>query len=377
MPTATQRNAQNLKPEILRNEIVEYVDQIERVQAGGDGEYASAMSLFPLVNIDDPDEEWYTMDGVRGPMEATSFSSESPLGTLDLPSKDSLAIQAYKKKYRPNKGAETELAGGPYSLYQRAAAVLRSEIFLTREQITWRGDDHVEGLIGQTGQDAHSEVVSDGFVNTPTTSWDDQGTAEPYDDITEAAYRILNNGRMFGGQQGAPTMLLSPSVNRDMKQTDDLRDRIINTRIGAVGDQDVMDIIDDDLDSIQKVLVYLPRTNADGNYIDESGTEVDDPDDAAHDNILEPYDPSLDRQVRNVIFMRPGAGTAFVPWFSERLLERASEAPDPGNIALDDSNGFFTQVWNEPDPIGTNFKAAQEIGFHIQRGENVAILQDV
>lgn len=377
MPTATQRNAKNLKPEILRNEIVEYVDQIERVQAGGDGEYASAMSLFPLVNIDDPSEEWYTMDGVRGPMQGTSFSAESPLGTLDLPSKDSLAIQAYKKKYRPDKGAETELSSTPYSLYQRAAAVLRSEIFLTREQITWRGDEHVDGLIGQDGSSAHPKVSTEGFVSTPSVSWDQAGTAQPYDDITEAAYEILNNGRMFGGQQGAPTMLLPPSVNRDMKQADDMKDRIINVRIGAVGDDDVLDIIDDDLDSIQKVLVYLPRTNANGEYIDETGTVVDDPDDAAQDNILEPYNPALGRQVRNVIFMRPGAGTAFVPWFSERLLERASEAPDPGNIAMDDSNGFFTQVWNEPDPIGTNFKAAQEVGFHVQRGENIAILQDV
>lgn len=376
-PIATQQNARDVKPEILRNEIVENVDQIERVQAGGDGQYASAMSLFPLVNIDDPDEEWYTMDGVRGPMSAVSFSSESPLGTLDLPDKDSLEIQSYKKKYRPDKGAETELSSTPFSVYQRAASVLRTEIFLTREQVTWRGDRHIDGLIGQYGTDPHDDVSADGFVNTSLTAWSDSANATPYDDITEAAYQVMNNGRMFGGNQAEPVMLVTPSINRDLKQTTDMEDRIINTRIGAVGDDDIRDIIDDDIASVQKVLVYLPRKDADGNYIDETGTIVDDPDDAAQDNVLEPYDPVSDAQIRHVIFIRPGAGTCFVPWFSERLLERSSAAPDPGTISIDDNNGFFTQVWNESDPLTTNFKAAQSIGFHIQRGENIAILSDV
>lgn len=377
MPIGTQRNARALKPEILRNEMVERVDQVERMNAGGDGEYASAMSLFPLVNIDDPSEEWYTMDGVRSPMQATSFSSESPLGTLDLPEKENLTIQSYKKKYRPDKGAETELDGTPFSLYQRAASVLRTEIFLTREQITWQGDDHIEGLIGQDGTSPHSDVAANGYVDTPAVSWSDAATATPYQDISDAAYNVLNNGRMFGDGSAEPVMLTSPSVNRDMKNTDDMLDRIINTRIGAVGDDDVRDIIDDDISAVQKVLVYLPRRNANGELIDEAGNVVDDPDDAAHDNVLEPWDPAQSRNIRHVIFMRPGAGTAYIPWFSERLLERSSQAPDPGSISVDDANGFFTQVWAEEDPISTNFKAAQEIGFHIQRPENIAILRDV
>lgn len=377
MPIATQQNARDLKPEILRNEIVEYVDQMERIQAGGDGQYASAMSIFPMVNIDDPDDEWYTMDGVRSPMRATSFTSESPLGTLDLPDRDNVEVQAYKKKYRPNKGAETELSNTPFSLYQRAATVLRMEIFLTREQITWRGDRNVEGLVGEEGDDAHSQVVSDGYVDTPAASWDDETAATPYNDITDAGYEVFNNGRIFGDGDAAPAMLISPSANRDMKQTEDMENRIINTRIGAVSDSDVMDIVDDDIGMTQTVLVYIPRTNASGEYIDEAGTVVDDPDDAAQDNILEPYNAAEGRNIRNVVFMRPGAGTAFVPWFSERLLEHSMSAPEPGSVSVDDSNGFFTQVWNDHDPITTNFKAAQEIGFHVQRGENIAILQDV
>lgn len=373
---STQSNARNLKPDILRQEIVEHVDQMERIEAGGDGEYASAMSVFPLVNLDDPDEEYYTMEGVRGPMPQTSFSAESPLGTLDLPSRESIVIDSYKKKYRPDKGAETELQNTPYSLYQRAAAVLRTEIFLTREQISWRGDDSIDGLIGQYGDDPHDDVASDGYVDTPGVSWDDADNATPYKDVTDAAFEVVNNGRMFNGQ-AQPLMYIPPSANRDMKQTKDFEDRIINTRVGAVNDGDVLDILDDDIGGVRKVLVYIPRTNQNGEYINESGNVVDNPDDAAHDNILEPYDPVDEEQKRHVIIMRPGAGTAFIPWFSDRLLERANDAPDPGNISIDEQNGFFTQVWNEHDPIGPNFKAAQEIGLHVQRPENIAILSDI
>lgn len=374
-PIATQSNARDIKPEVLRNEIIENVDQMERIEAGGDGEFASAMSVFPLVNLDDPDEEWYVMDGVRGPMDAVAYGSESPLGTLDLPSREGVAVQSYKKKYRPDKGTETELSDSPYSVYRRAAAVLRMELFLTREQITWRGDPNVEGLIGQTGTNAHSDIPAD-HVFTGLTPWSDSANATPYTDLTNAAYEVINNGRLFAGQ-ATPTVFASPSSMRDLKQTADMEDRIANVRIKSVSTDDVQDLVDEEIGGFRRVMVYVPRRNANGEYVDETGTVVDDPDDAAHDNILDPYDPGTDTQVRNVIIMRQGAGTAFIPWFLGRLLERANNAPEPGNVSVDQNNGFFTQVWTDQDPIETNFKAAQEIGLKVMRGENIAILQDV
>jgi len=375
MPLPTQSNARDLKPEILRNEIVENVDQMERVEAGGDERFASAMSVFPLVNLDDPDEAWYTMDGVRGPMSATAYGAESPLGTLDMPSKDGVEIQSYKKKYRPDKGAETEFDDTPYSLYRRAAAVLRTEIFLTREMLTWQGDDEIDGLQGSDGKSPHDDIPSDHLI-TPSAAWSDSANAQPYDELTNGAFEVINNGR-FVGDQALPYIYGSPSAIRDMKQTEDMEGRIQNVQIKSVGDEDVERLIDDEIAGLRKVMVYLPRTNANGEFIDESGTVVDDPDDAAHDNVLEPYDPATDSTTRNVIIGRPGAGSAFIPWFGDRLLERATNAPDPGNISVDSQNGFFTQVWNDNDPIQPNFKAAQELGFKLMRGENWAMITDV
>jgi hypothetical protein len=374
MPLPTQGNARDLKPEIVRNEMVENVDQMQRIEAGGDERFASALSVFPVVNLNDPDEEWYTMDGARGPMSATSFSSESPVGTLDMPSKEGVDVQSYKKKYRPDKGAETGFSTTPYSLYRRAAAVLRMETFLTRERNAWLGDDHIDGLQGADGQTPHSGIPSDHLI-TPSASWSDDANAQPYDELTNAAFEVINNGR-FVGDQALPYVYGSPAAIRDMKQTDDMEGRIQNVQIKSVGDEDVERLIDDEIAGLRKVMVYLPRTNANGEYIDETGTVVDSPDDAAHDNVLDPYDPSTDSVTRNVIVGRPGAGSAFIPWFSDRLLERANVAEE-GEIAVDNQNGFFTQVWNGKDPLQPNFKAAQEIGFELLRGENWAMIQDV
>ena len=314
------------------------------------------------------------MDGVRSPMHATSFSAESPLGTLDMPDKDDVDVQAYKKKYRPDKGAETEFSQTPFSLYQRAAAVLRMEIFLTRELITWRGDDHVHGLTGKYGTDPHPEIDS-GHVFDSLTGWDDAANATPYNDLLNAAYEVINNGTFFG--QTEPLVFLPPSVLRDAKQTEDMEDRLAGVRIKNVTTAAMQEIVDEEIGGFRRVMSYLPREDADGNYLDDDGNVVDSADEAAKDNVLEPYDPVTETVTRNVVIGRPGAGSAYIPWFSDRLLERANGAPDPGAISVDDSNGFFTQIWNENDPIMPNFKAAQEIGFKMQRPDNWAIIHDI
>lgn len=375
MPPATQRTARNLKPDILRNEIVEYVDQMDRIEAGGDGQHASAMSEFPLVNIDDPDEEWYTMDGARSAMPSASYGSESPIGTLDTPDKDSHEVFAYKRKYRPDKGAESEFSQTPFSLYSRAAAVLRMEIFLRREKVTWLGDRNIEGITGPNGTSPHSDIASAGHVIQPTNAWSDATNARPYNDITDAAFSVINNG-MFGAT-GDPTLYVSPGIMRDIKQSDDMGDRLSGVRLRSVTNEAVQELIDEDVGQIRRVMVYLPRRNADGNFINAQGAVVDDIDDAAMDNVLEPYNPATGTVTRNAIVARPGVGSAYMPWFSDRLLERANSAPEPGSISIDQQNGFFTQVWNENDPIMPNFKAAQEIGFKILRPENFAVIHNI
>lgn len=375
MPPATQRNARNLKPDILRNEIVEYVDQMDRLESGGDGTHASALSEFPLVNIDDPDEEWWTMHGARSSMPAAAYGSESPIGTLDTPDKDSHEVFAYKRKYRPDKGAETEFSSTPFSLYSRAATVLRMEIYLRREQIVWLGDRNIDGLTGRFGNEPHADIAAEGHVIDPAAAWSDQTAATPHDDLSSAAFNIVNNG-MFG-TSGQTTLYLSPGMLRDLKRSQDFEQRVSGVRVQSLNSSDIAELVDEDIGQIRRVVVNLPRQDASGNFLDEAGNIVDDVDDAAMDNVLEPYDPGLGRKVRNAIIARPGAGSAYIPWFSDRLLERASQAPDPGSFSIDGQNGFFTQVWNEHDPIMPNFKAAQEIGFKLLRPKNFSIVHDI
>lgn len=375
MPQPTQRTVRNLKPDILRNEIVEYVDQMDRIEAGGDGTHASAMSEFPLVNLDDPDEQWWTMDGARSAMPAASYGSESPIGTLDTPDKDSHEVFAYKRKYRPDKGAETEFNQTPFSLYSRAASVLRMEIFLRREKIAWLGDRNVEGLTGRYGTDPHSEIQGVGHVINPTNAWSDTTNAKPYNDVTDASFEVINNG-MFGST-GEPTLYVSPSIMRDVKRTEDMEGRLSGVRLRSVTTEAVQELIDEEIGQIRRVMVYLPRRDEGGNLIDADGNQVDEIDEAAKDNVLEPYDPTSQTVTRNAIVARPGVGSAYMPWFLDRLTERATSAPDPGSISIDNANGFYTQVWNEHDPIMPNFKAAQEIGFKVLRPENFAIIHDI
>ncbi len=374
MPEATVRNADLLKPEVIRNQMVETVDQMERINMGDGRQYASALSEFPLINLDNPTEGYYTYDGVTGRMRPTAYDAESPIGTVDLPDKANVTIESYKKKLNPDKGVETHLSGLPFSAFARAVSKLQLEIFFTREQVTWRGDESVDGLIGQHGTSAHPDIPGDNVVDI-ATSWSDSVNATPYDDITNVAFDVVNNGYMGGNQQVLPNVYVGPRTFRDAKLTDDMENRLPDTMYGQVTDEVVNNIVSDDINNILPVMVYGPREDANGNYIDENDNIVDDADDAVMDNILEPYDPGSGTVQRNVVIGRPGAGSAYMPWFLDRLMEYQGEVP--GEMSVDPNNGFFTQVWNSPDPVATYMAAKQEIGFEVQRGENWAVLRGV
>jgi hypothetical protein len=354
--------------------MVETVDQMERIEMGDGQQYASAMSEFPLINLVDPTESYYTYDGVTGRMHPTSFDAESPVGTIDLPSKEDITIQSYKEKFNPSKGVETHLSGIPFSAFARAVSKLQLKIFFTREQIAWRGDEAVDGLIGQYGASAHPDIESDHVINV-ATAWSDSANAAPYDDIESLAFEIVNNGYLGGNQQVLPNIYMGAETLRDLKQTDDMEGRLPSTNYQQVTTEALANLITENVNNILPVMVYAPREDADGNFIDANGNVVDDADDAAMDNILEPYDPGSGSVQRNVVIGRPGAASAFFPWFLDRLQEREGDVP--GEMSIDPNNGFFTQVWNSADPIATYFAAKQEVGFSVTRGENWGVLRGV
>lgn len=374
---ATRRAAEELTPEVLRNEIVQNIDQMERVEVGGgESGYASAMSVFPTVNLDDPEQGYWTWTRIKGPMSPSSLSSESPLGTLELPDKREITTTPYKKKYAPEKGAQTRLGATPFDVFQQAASEIRTELFLTREQISWRGNSATDGMIGEFGQQAHPDIPTDNVL-TPATAWSDSANAQIYDDITSITHNIMTNGMLSGSDNVAPTMFVSPGVMRDIKRSADIEDRLAGVRIKSVTSDVVQEIVDEELGNIRRVMVFLPRTDAAGNYLDEAGNIVETAEEAARDNVLEPYNPATGTKSRHVVIGRPGAGSAYIPWFSDELEEYASAAPPHGQISVDNTRGFITQQWTDNDPLVSTYKGMQSIGFHVHHGENWSVIRNV
>lgn len=375
MPTASVREADLLRPQTIRNEIESTSDQMERINLG-EG-YSSAQNTFPLVNLADPSEAWYTFGGAAGPMEPTAFDAESPVGSIGVPETEGLELQSYKEKFNPDKGAETHFQRNtPYSVFARAVQKLQQKIYLTREQITWRGDSAVDGLIGQYGATPHPALPSDAVI-TNGTAWSDEVNATPIDEIDQINYETTANGFFGNGVPPAPTLYASPSVLRDLKQTDQMREVLGANDMQRVTTDAVNEVFDEEIGGIQRVMVKLPRTDAAGNWVDADGNVVDDIDDAVHDNVLEPYDPNAGAKVRNVVIGRFGAGTAFIPWNLDRLTERMEGADVKGDIAIQNNEGYFVQRWGDEDPIASWIKGAMEVGFHLRRPENVGVISGV
>lgn len=376
MPQATTREADLLRPEVIRNEVVETVDQMERIQLAEESGFASALNTFPVVNVDDPQEAWYTYDGATRPMEPSEPDAESPIGTLSLPSKENIETQAYKKKYNPEKGVERRLSDVPFSVHRRAVEKLQLKIYLTRELISWRGDRSIDGLIGVEGQTAHPEIPTD-HVITAGTSWSDEVNSDPIDELGTLAYETTANGFYGNGVPPRPNIYLSPSTLRDLKQNDEMENRLSGVRIQNITRDLISEVIDEDLGAIRRVMVQVPREDANGNMIDENGNGVDDADDAAQDNVLEPYDPSAGTQIRNVVVGRPGAASAYFSFFLQDLLETMDGVDVPGEMAVDDNEGFVVQRVGDWDPIGSWLKGMQQLGFEVPRGENWGVVRDV
>jgi len=364
----TLSDARELSPKALRNEIVQKIDQQAR------GDEAAATDFFPLVELSNPKETFFRMDGLRAGMEAVDFGAESPIGDIEAPTEDEVDVSTYKRKISPEKGVDTELNSPEeiLRLFDATAEFLATDILVTRERITWQGDAEVEGLIGQDGETAHSDFDADHVLTG--NDYTSTSTVTPQDDFTEADYLITDDGNMLGQTDGIGAAV-SPSVMRDLKQNDDLESRFSGVAVQGLTEEQVANVIP--FDYITTVTQKTVRRNASGEPIDTNGNVVEDPTDAARDNVLEPWDPNNSTNRRNVVVGAFGEVSGFLPWFAERLAEHAEDAPPSGDFAIDTSMGFLTQRWTENDPLVSWFKAAQEIGFHVHRPENYVIIQDV
>lgn len=364
----TLREANLHSPDTIQNRIVRQLTQME----GGDRLVAT--EIFPLVELSDSVETYFTQDGLRGEMRRTDLASESPVGDIESLGERDVTVSTFKKKMAPEKGVDTELNTDQeiLNLFNAVADALMEDALMTRSRITWQGslDGDIDGLIGVDGATPHPDLGNDHIIN-PGTPYSDTENSTPVDDLIDAGYEISDDGSALS-QAGGITAYLPPSVLRDLKLNDDLTTEL--DTVAALTEDQLQDI--SQLDNIRPIATEMPRTGTNGEYLTESGDVAEDPEDAATDNVLEPYDPGADVKRRHVVVMAPGQPTAFVPWFLDRLQEMGGASPT-GEVSVDSTNGWMTQTWTEPDPLTSWYKAAQEVGFHLHRPDNVVVIRDV
>ena len=176
-----------------------------------------------------------------------------------------------------------------------------------------------------------------------------------------------------------PRAYVSPSAWHDIKNNEDMKDRFSGVEVRGLTGEQVRRLVDEEIPDIRMVKVKLPRQDDAGNFLDEDGNIVEDVDDAAMDNVLEPYDPDAGEQCRNIVIGRPGPSAAFLPWFGENMGEfDEPDAPSlEGGFAVDEARGFGTQTWIGNDPAVTWLKAFQDIGFHLMLPEHWIVIRDV
>lgn len=379
MPQLKFKKAGLLSPKTLRNEIVQDIDQMEQMEEDG---ATDANALFPAVNLDAPEENYFTIGGAVTPMSEVDRSAESPIAALgDINEKD-ITTYSFKEKMSPEKETDAKLNSDRQilSLYRWSANQLRAALFLTRNKIAFQATESVDGFLGADGNSLHPDIPTGHKLDTDY-KFSDRANSTPYQTFSYASYLLDDADQTYMNSMvsGTPTGLVSPSVWHDIKNNDDMKNRFSGVEVrGLTGDQ-VRTLIDEEIPEIRMVKLKLPRTDANGNYLDEDGNVVTDPDDAAMDNVLEPYDPVAGEQRRNIIIGRPGVESAFLPWFGDNMgaFDEPDAPEEEGGIAIDDNRGFGTQTWIGDDPRVTWLKAFQDIGFHIMLPEHWVIINDV
>lgn len=330
----TLREANLRSPDAILNRIVRQLQQ----RAGGNRLVAN--EVFPLVELSDSEETHFTMDGLRTVMRRTELASESPVGDIEDLGERDVSVDTFKKKIQAEKGINTELNSQQeiLNLFNAISDALMEDVLMTRAQVAWQGslDGNIEGIIGTDGLSAHSEIDSS-HVITPSTAYSDTANSTPLNDFIDAEHLINRDGSALS-QAGDLTAYMSPSVLRDLKLNDDLASEFDS--IAALTEQQLADTFQ--IDSIRVIRTQLPRFDANGQPVDGSGNVVEDPSNAAEDNVLEPHD-GTDRS-RNVVITAPGQVTAFMPWFLDRLREMGDQQPH-GDVSVDSTNGWMTQTW--------------------------------
>lgn len=365
--TFSLARAEQLSPDRIQQRIIRKIEQMD------DNRAFIADQAFPLYQMGAAKEIYHRQNGLRAPMQGTSLVSESPVASLEDLDEDEMSVTTLKEKISPERAVDETLNNEQQilNIAEYVSDALRMDLLTSRSMMAWRGWNGVEGMIGETGTSAHSRIPTD-HVITPSAAFSDEANSDPHDVFMTAQERIDIDGTGFNSLPPI-TAYCPPEVIWDLKRNDDLQDRFSGVRVRTI---DTMDDLSQVIPiRIREIRTKVARTNANGEPIDENDNVVS-VNNAVDDNILEPYDPGSGTQTRNVVIGTFGREAALMPWFPDRLASHLDNTPSP-NWSVDRQNGYLLQSWTQNDPAISWRKIAQEIGFHVLRGENFCVLQDV
>lgn len=364
------KDAEELTPKSIRNEIYWDLDQMDR-----ESSYV-ASNVFPLVPIGDPKELFYRLNVTRMPLPGSHLNAEAAVLGMDAPETDGYNIRTFKGKISPDKYLDGALNRDQdvLNIGNYVARNLRESLLSSREMAAFRGYNGVEGLIGPEGLSAHSDIPTEHVRPPSAGQYSARDSSDPHTDLMELRGLINEVGGGFG-DVGDIQAWIPPSVTTDLMTNADLESRFSGVRVQNLGNMSVLSQVLPI--PINEVKTQVARTNAMGEPLQPDGTLVTDPENqvVAKDNILEPYNTSRGGKVRNIIIGTPGADAACMPWMIERLADHIEDASDRADV--DTTNGYYIRQYTDSHTTTHWREIGQEFGFELIRPRNFAVLQDV
>lgn len=360
-------DAQQLSPKRIQNRIVRDIDNMSR-----SGSYLMNQA-FPLYGMDAYEEIYHRMRGLRPAMEGSSLASESPVQALEGLTEDDMSVTTLKEKISPEKALGETLNNQQQimSVAELVSNALRTDLMNSRSLMAWRGYNGVEGMIGRDGLTAHPKLATDHVITG--VDFSDTANSKPQDVFSQAEEAISRDGNFNVRDVGAITAYVPTDVYWDLLRNDALEARISTDSTQTLDGTNELETTLS-IDNVVELRTRVPRTNANGETVDESGTVVDFTN-AEAENVLAPTDGAGDTK-RNVVVGAFGRGAGVMPWFTDRLSDIIASVPT-GQWSVNMTEGFLLQGWTGHDPAISWRKIAQEIGLELIEPDNYVVIQDV
>lgn len=368
MPTNfTIADAKEISPKRVLNRIVRQINNLD------DDRSYLMNNAFPLMQMGDSEAFYQQQRGLRSAMPGSSLVSESPVAGLEELEQDNVDISTLKEKISPEKalGAELNSQQEILDVAQYVSDALMTDAMNARSLMAWQGYNNTDGMIGKDGLTAHPDLDAEHVIK-PSSQFSDFANSQPYDVFQTAMEEISLDGDTSGNVTPL-TAYMPPSLYWDMKRNDNLESRFTAVQQTIDSPEELASVLT--VPEVQTLHTETARVNGNGEPLDEQGNIVP-VDEAVADNVLAPYDHTNDQVNRNIVIGHFGMDSGVMPWYTDRLAAHIGSAPS-GMWDVDTNLGMLVQGWTEHDPAISWRKIAQEVGLHLFRPDNYAVIQDV